>query len=414
MATDARERAVGVAAEGDTVAVRWAEGHASRFPAIWLRDACACELCGDPRRGRRRFGIGALSADIVPATVALLPDGRVRATWPPDGHASTFEPAWLRARCPSEAERARRFHRPRLWDGTLDRAAVQLSYNEVMGGEAGLLALLERVRDYGLAFVRGVPPDPAEVERVAGLIGYIPETNFGRVFDYYADPNPSTPANASDFLPLHTDEAYRHRPPQIALFHAIRQSADGGGASLFADGFAAAERLRAEDADAFDLLTRVPAAYHRIQPGAPPGADAAPDGLQQPKHTGADLRSRSRAIAVDAEGRVIGFRFADINAGPPDLPEALIRPYYAAMGRLARIVHDPALRITVPLATGDMALFDNERVLHGRTAFDAAAGRRHIRSCYVDRESVHSQLRLLGRRLGRADAELHLAGGFGA
>jgi alpha-ketoglutarate-dependent taurine dioxygenase len=289
---------------------------------------------------------------------------------------------------------------------------VELDYAEVVGGEAGLYRLLTLIRDYGLAFVRGAPVDLDLVERIAGLIGYIPETNYGRVFDYYADPTPSTQANAAHFLTLHTDEAYRHRPPQIALFHAIRQSVDGGGASLFVDGFEAARRLREASPEDFAFLTRPVLAYHRIQPG-PEGTAAAPEGLRPPKHTGADLRARGRAIGVDAEGEVTGVRFAVINLSPPDLPEDLIRPYYRAAGAFARIVRDPSLRLTAPLASGEMAFFDNERVLHGRTAFDAASGARHIRSCYVDRESVHSQLRLLGRRLGRAETELVMAGGFG-
>jgi gamma-butyrobetaine dioxygenase len=299
------------------------------------------------------------------------------------------------------------------WDGRLRRDSIELCYDEMTGGDAGLLRLLELVRDHGLAFVRGAPTELDVVERVAGLIGYIPETNYGRIFDYYADPTPSTPANAADFLAPHTDEAYRHRPPQIALFHAIRQSVDGGGASLFVDGFAAAERLRTEDPEAFAFLARVPLSYRRIQPGTPPGAGSPPAGLLPPKHTGADMRSRGRAIALDGDGQICGIRFADINLSPPDLPEELIAIYYRSVSAFARIVRDPALRLVAPLAGGDMAFFDNERVLHGRTAFDAARGGRHIRSAYVDRESFHSCLRLLGHRLGRADADLVLPGGFG-
>ena len=38
---------------------------------------------------------------------------------------------------------------------------------------------------------------------------------------------------------------------------------------------------------------------------------------------------------------------------------------------------------------------DNHRVLHGRTAFDADSGRRHLQGCYVDRDELRSRLRVL-------------------
>jgi len=47
------------------------------------------------------------------------------------------------------------------------------------------------------------------------------------------------------------------------------------------------------------------------------------------------------------------------------------------------------------LRPGEAIVFDNQRVLHGRTAFDGDPGRRHLQLCTVDREQVHSTLRLL-------------------
>ncbi len=52
--------------------------------------------------------------------------------------------------------------------------------------------------------------------------------------------------------------------------------------------------------------------------------------------------------------------------------------------------------------------------MHGRTAFDADAGRRHLRGCFVDRETFHSRLRVLGAQLrGRAPRQVQPAGTSG-
>jgi gamma-butyrobetaine dioxygenase len=44
-------------------------------------------------------------------------------------------------------------------------------------------------------------------------------------------------------------------------------------------------------------------------------------------------------------------------------------------------------------------VFDNQRILHGRTAFSSARQPRHLRGCYLTRDSVYSEAALLRRRL---------------
>jgi len=51
------------------------------------------------------------------------------------------------------------------------------------------------------------------------------------------------------------------------------------------------------------------------------------------------------------------------------------------------------------LRPGDLVLFDNLRVLHGRTAFASARHARHLQGCYVTRDSVQSTTALLRREL---------------
>ena len=53
--------------------------------------------------------------------------------------------------------------------------------------------------------------------------------------------------------------------------------------------------------------------------------------------------------------------------------------------------------ITSAFAPGDLVGFDNRRILHGRDAFDPAAGRRRLRGCYLDHDDLFSRLRVLRR-----------------
>lgn len=57
---------------------------------------------------------------------------------------------------------------------------------------------------------------------------------------------------------------------------------------------------------------------------------------------------------------------------------------------------DPAAMLTVRLAPGDCAVFDNTRILHARTGF-ASSGRRHLQGCYADLDGIESAVAVAGR-----------------
>ena len=70
-------------------------------------------------------------------------------------------------------------------------------------------------------------------------MGFVRETNYGRLFDVRVD---ATPANlAFTGLPIapHTDNPYRDPVPTVQLLHCLASAADGGDSGLV-DGFAAA------------------------------------------------------------------------------------------------------------------------------------------------------------------------------
>ena len=56
-----------------------------------------------------------------------------------------------------------------------------------------------------------------------------------------------------------------------------------------------------------------------------------------------------------------------------------------------------------PFSAGDLVLFDNRRMLHGRDSFDPQSGIRRLEGCYLDRDELLSRLRVLARK-ARASA----------
>ena len=81
--------------------------------------------------------------------------------------------------------------------------------------------------------------------------------------------------------------------------------------------------------------------------------------------------------------------------GTLDIDPDLVDAYYLALIEFTVRIRSSDFQWQHGLQLGEALVFDNQRVLHGRTAFDGDPGRRHLRLCTVDRDQVHSALRLL-------------------
>ncbi len=101
---------------------------------------------------------------------------------------------------------------------------------------------------------------------IAGSMGFVRETNYGRLFDVRVEASPANLACTSPPIAPHTDSPYRDPVPTVQLLHCLR-SAAAGGDSVFADGFRAAARLREQDPAAFSILATTPVTFSYRAPG---------------------------------------------------------------------------------------------------------------------------------------------------
>jgi gamma-butyrobetaine dioxygenase len=371
------------------VSIRWDDGHVSRFHWIWLRHNCRCDKCWNNQGEQTRQVVVDIPQDIAPASAMVDNQGRLVITWAPDGHVTDYAPGWLRAHCYSALERNKRRHRPTLWDSGFASSMPIFDRADVQVGNLGNLQLLERLRDYGVARMRGAALTTDEIERLAELIGFVRETNYGRFLDVITKPSAKILAYTSEYLSVHTDDPYRDLPPAFGMFHCL--SADStGGDSILVDGFKIAETLRKEHPEAFDILSRIPQQYSRYH------------------EDDVDFRYEARMISTDYWAEVSGFRYADRPLAPLDIEEDYVEAFYDAFRKLTALTRRSEFEIRFRLVPGDVLLFDNHRVLHGRTGL---SGGRHLRTCYFEREVFRSRLRVLGRKFGHADYNLTLAGG---
>ncbi|MBS0374119.1 MAG: TauD/TfdA family dioxygenase [Proteobacteria bacterium] len=357
--------------------VEWRDGHRAEFASLWLRDNCPADR--DPGNGQRLVDI----ADVPPvprlsgvehAADAVLVD------WQDEPRHARFELDWLR-----EQSLDRRTRRPELdvqrWlDGAdIDarRRFVWRSLAALESDAAARLDWLVRLAQDGIAFLTEVPGREREILRAMSAIGQVAETNYGLLFDVRSVAQPENLAYSDHGLGLHTDNPYRDPVPGFQALHVLAASPEGGD-SLFADGFALAEHLRSTEPAAFEVLSRTPVPF-----------------LYRSRD--AELYAETPLIRLNAAGAVQAVHYNNRSIAPLPLAGEALETFYAAYRRFALLLREPRFQVRLKLVEGDLVVFDNQRTLHGRTAFSSARFPRHLQGCYLTRDSVLSRLGLLRR-----------------
>lgn len=362
--------------DGRTVTLRQGQRRreVSRF---WLRDNCPS--LGSREALARSWSVAELDPDlrIVSATISSQAELDVVFS---DGMADRFDAAALldtivprpRVAAPWTAGHAMGHHD----FGLLGRSGAS---------DPALGALLEDLLHHGAALVVEVPA-VGGVEALAARLGPVRETDFGRIFDIITEPDPFTPSQSTDPLDPHTDDPYRYNPAGISVLHCIKPDV-GGGHTVVVDGFAVAHDLAEEEPDAFAQLASVPVPFiHRREASVEQGAAV-------------DLRASAPIVSVGADGAVVGIRFHERSMGTLG-PEIDADTYYPALAAFARRVRSEQYQWVRHLRAGEALVYDNQRVLHGRTGISGGGTGRHFRLCTIDRDQVHSRLRLLRSRSG--------------
>ena len=354
----------------------WDDGTACEFASVWLRDNDRAER--DPHSGQRLIDVADLPVEPrLRSAIAL--GGELRIEWQ-DGAGAAFDLDWLAAQAGAAAlQRPELLRKPWLNGAALDAAhdfawaSLAQARNEPRVRGAWLTRLLQD----GLAFFNEVPPTETAILEAMSLVGRIVETNYGAVFDVRAVAQPENLAYSDRGLGLHTDNPYREPVPGFQALHVLVAS-PAGGESLFADGCALALHLRHTDAAAFARLseTAVPFLY---------------------RSKDAELYAERPLIQLTCDGAVCSVHYNSRSIAPLRLGAGDTQAFYAAYRRFACLLRDPQFQLRFMLRDGDLAVFDNQRILHGRTGFSSAKYPRHLRGCYLSRDSVYSEAALLRR-----------------
>ncbi|GAP91740.2 putative trimethyllysine dioxygenase [Rosellinia necatrix] len=244
----------------------------------------------------------------------------------------------------------------------------------------------DMIKRKGFAFVTGVPTDSANsTKNLLEKIAFIRKTHYGGFYDFTPDLAHADTAYTNQALAAHTDTTYFSDTVGLQAFHLLSHTGPGspggsetglGGQSLLVDGYHAAQILKREAPDLFEILASVGVPFHA---SGNEGITIAPDKLYP-------------VLELDAAAsgvRRIRWNNDDRGVLPLGGTFSAAR-WYAAGRKWDEILRRKDLEYWFQLKPGTVIIFDNWRVLHGRSAF---TGVRRICGGYINRDDFISRWR---------------------
>jgi hypothetical protein len=324
-----------------------------------------------------------------------------------DGLRSEYSSAWVEEQIKSWKGSSASSDRV-LWTGMTDKSirdssALTMDFTKTLTDD-GMRQALSALYKYGILLVRDTPirDDGAGVAALASALGggsvknpvssvlsnYLKgnreimlsrgtdgplRTLYGTVWSTTSGGQPEGTSIADsaygiEGLPLHTDMTYHRDPPGLQIFTMVQPAGEGGGESIFCDGFAAADHLRKINPEAFATLSETIRRYRCVD-----------------EETGWHLEASGPVISVH-NGTIVGIRHNDLDRltdlPPPKATGEEIDEFYdrlqAAHKAWDSILGQDDFRLVVALQPGETMVVANQVSVVPCRAHHAVAGLRYI------------------------------------
>lgn len=412
------------------------KGETMVFNLTWLRDSCHCNLCTHPHSRQRLYiakdfkqdHFQVRQLDIVSADDRSVLDNRIiigdtesgllRIEWS-DGHESFYSLSWLtyaQGFCSQSklndlgSIRKIQFDFPQddfylpkpekaistvQWNvEDLLNGLQPVDYSELIDGfifshktkfiNANRLAdmssrrseaitkLITSLVKYGLAKIVNVPCERDHVLKVAKSLAYERPTGYGVVFDVVVEPSEQINlAYSSREFDLHTDLPYREMSPGVQLLHCISNTTHGG-LSYYSDAFLAANLLKQVYPQLFEVLARFPISFVVKDP-----------------YRDMKFRRHQPIIQLDHAGELKSINYSPFTLPPLGHPDD-VKLFYLAQDLFTGYLQANDNKFVTKMEPGDLYIFHNRRVLHGRSGYDATKSRRFLQGCYMDWDEIEA------------------------
>ncbi|AYV85189.1 MAG: gamma-butyrobetaine dioxygenase [Satyrvirus sp.] len=325
------------------------------YHTMWLRHNCRCEkICLHPKTKEMIICPSSFKiVDIMPS-IGTIKDNELYIVWM-DGHKSKYGLGWLleykHVATDNIAILSMNFNiRPNVsifsW--------IEMESDDEM--QKQILTIMSCVQKYGYCHIKNFGLDNEKLKRLMATKGY---PLFGSHFGDYEKIEPAEYNTfnkhtdqlgyTNDIVDMHTDQTFIENCPPFQALHCM-QKAESGGANMIIDAKKVYNMMKEFFPLEAQLLCTQPILFHR-------------------KQKDYESKLEKPIIKLDSNGDFKQIRSSYFTLAPFDVPFNMMVPYYTAYNRFHELVRKPESQIIIQLEPGEIIIYDNHRMMHGRMAF---------------------------------------------
>ena len=353
----------------DDVHVHFNGENSEIFPNIWLRDHAKDEQNWDRRSYQRKTNTASLDLDIKIKQAKVKNKGQnLEILWADMISAVTYSSDYLFKHVLKNNNKVFEFS---LWKQHQIKQDIFLNYHDIIK-DSGFKIFLEKIYKFGFCIINNCKTKLEAVEIIANKIGYVRQSIFGGLWEFESNQDMADSAYTQEELKPHTDATYSYDAPGLQLLLCCDYKAKGG-ESILVDGFKIAQTIKKKDKELFNLLSciQVPGKY---------------------TGDGVILEAKRPIFKLD-NNELIQVSFNNYDRAEFRLDELQTLRFYKAIKKFDNLVNKLEFQWRHILKPGQLLIFNNWRILHGRSSF---YGKRKMAGCYVNMEDFMSACKVNG------------------
>ena len=352
----------------DKLSILFSDNREDNFLNIWLRDHAKDKDSWDSRSNQRKIFTANLDPKLYIKEANLKDDGKsIDILWSdlkkPINYPSSFFLKNFKTLKKNETNL-------KIWQKKDLGNDIYHDFENVISKD-GYKTFLNKLHKFGFVVVQNCKTEMSSVEKIANKIGYVRETIFGGLWSFESNQDMADSAYTQEELRPHTDSTYSNDAPGLQLLLCCHYNATGG-ESIMVDGFKIAENIKQESKDLFNLLSEIEVKGQYIGDGV-------------------FLEAKRPILRLNDKRKLIQVSFNNYDRAEFRIEDKKTLNFYEAIRKFDLMADNKNFQWRHILKPGELLIFNNWRILHGRGAFK---GERKISGCYINKEDFDSSCRL--------------------
>ena len=352
----------------DKINILFSNNKEDNFLNIWLRDHARDEDSWDHRSNQRKIFTAKLDPKLHIKKAILKDNGKsVDILWSdlkkPINYSSNF---FL-----ENSNKSQKINNNiKIWDKKDIGEEIYTDFQNTITND-GFKEFLEKLYKFGFVVIQNCKTEMSSVEKIANKIGYVRESIFGGLWSFESNSDMADSAYTQDELRPHTDSTYSNDAPGLQLLLCCHYEATGG-ESIMVDGFKIAEKIYKENRDLYTLLSEIEVTGQYIGDGV-------------------FLEAKRPIFKLNSNKELVQVSFNNYDRAAFRMDDEKTLKFYDAIREFDLIANNREYQWRHILKPGELLIFNNWRILHGRGSFK---GDRKMSGCYINKEDFDSSCRM--------------------